>query len=78
MVKGKGREVSRGNPKPSVKEVWVNSCGLTRNQVSNAVGKVLDERGNEDDGKYYLVRSLYPSPGEVLMQEGKRIYSKFN
>jgi hypothetical protein len=78
MTKGKRREVSRGNPKPSSRELWVNSCGLTRHQVSNAVGKVLDERGNEEDGKYYLVRSLYPSPSEILIQEGKRIYSKFN
>lgn len=78
MTKGKRREVSRRNPKPPVKEVWVNSCGLTRNQVTNAVGKVIDERGNPEDGKFFLVRSLHYSPGEVLFQEGTRIHKKFN
>lgn len=75
MAIGKRKEISRGNPKPTTQEVWVNGCGLSHNQVSNAVGKVVDSR-NMEDLKFYLVRTLYSDPHSILFEEATRINSK--
>lgn len=75
MAIGKRKELSRGNSKPSVQEVWVNSCGLSHNQVSNAVGKVVESK-NMEDLKFYLVRTLYSDPHSILFEEATRINSR--
>ena len=71
----KRRELSKGNHKTKYNEIWVNSCGLTHNQVTIAVGKIIDTRESEDL-KFYLVRTLYPDPHYVLFQEGVRLAQK--
>lgn len=78
MRKGKRRELSRGNSKPPTREIWVNSCGLTHGQVSNAVGKVIDKKEDNNGSQLFLVRTLCQSPQDILIQEGRRIYLKFN
>ena len=75
MSIGKRKEISRGNSKPSVQQVWVNSCGLSHNQVSNAVGKVVDSK-NIEDLKFYLVRTLFSDPHYILFEEAVRLNSK--
>ena len=69
------KERGRGNKKPKYKEVWINSCDLTQNQVSNAVGKVLDTK-IQNELKFYLVRTLYLDPSSVVYQEAVRIKRK--
>lgn len=73
MAISKRKEMSRGNSKPKNQEVWVNSCGLSHHQVSNAVGKVLDTR-TSGELKFYLVRTLFSDPNHILFQEGLRLY----
>ena len=75
MANSKRKERSRGKPKIKHYEVWVNSCGLSHNQVANAVGIILDSRTTEDL-KFYLVRTLYSDPNSVLFQEGTRLAQK--
>lgn len=75
MAIGKRKEMSRGKSKPIVQEVWVNGCGLSHNQVSNAVGKVVETK-NMEDLKFYLVRTLYNDPHSILFEEATRINSK--
>ena len=75
MAIGKRKEISRGNKKPFVQQVWVNGCGLSHNQVSNAVGKIVDSR-NMEDLKFYLVRTLYSDPHSILFEEATRINNR--
>jgi len=75
MAIGKRKELSRGNSKPTTHEVWVNGCGMSHNQVSNAVGKVLDTK-NIEDLKFYLVRTLLSDPHSVLFEEATRLSNK--
>jgi len=75
MAISKRKEMTRGNYKPKYIEIWVNGCGLSHSQVSNAVGKVLDSRTMEDL-KFYLVRTLYSDPVFILFEEGKRLSQK--
>lgn len=75
MANSKRKERSRGKSKTKYREIWVNSCGLSSNQVTNAVGSILDSRTTEDL-KFYLVRTLYSDPNSVLFQEGMRLAQK--
>ena len=75
MATSKRKEISRGNKKPETQQVWVNGCGLSHNQVSNAVGKVVDSR-NMEDLKFYLVRTLLSDPHSILFEEATRLNSK--
>lgn len=75
MAIGKRKEISRGNKKAETQLVWVNGCSLSHNQVSNAVGKVIDSRTMEDL-KFYLVRTLLSDPHSVIFEEATRISSK--
>lgn len=75
MAIGKRKELSKGNSRPKHSEIWVNSCGLSKNQVANAVGLVLDSR-SMDELTFYLVRTLYSDPDSILFEEGKRIAQK--
>lgn len=75
MAIGKRKELSRGNSRPVTHEVWVNGCGMSHNQVSNAVGKVVDTKTIEDL-KFYLVRTLLSDPHSILFEEATRLNSK--
>ena len=68
----KRREISRGNHKTKCNQIWVNSCGLSHSQVTNAVGKIIETKITEDL-KFYFVRTLYSDPHHVLFQEAVRL-----
>jgi len=75
MAISKRKERGRGNRKPKMREEWVNSCDLSANQVSNAVGKVIDIK-NYNELKFYLVRTLYSDPSYIVFNEALRIKRK--